>query len=313
MENYNTEEAEDQEQLRGNGNTGLPFGLCAKYGIRLPRNATPRDAWNALKDKTGLTPEQVYRDLREKENKKREQAQSIYDDEAPSRPKFVPAKTMQGAEWPEKEREFISLARQWNIEHRKVTRNDAPMESDEIIAKVAGGDKTNGSCVSVALAYIGNVLGFDVTDFRGGQSQAFFATRRNVKELLSFKGIGGVSLEGYNDFTMANTVLSRVDSNREYLFIVGKHATIIRKQDTGFEYLELQSPTDNGYYSLTRTELKRRFGCQKTHTIYGFNLKNSCHLVPIENFRNNNAFIEALGFLNTAVNEQKKGEDGNVK
>lgn len=74
MENYNTEEAEDQEQLRGSGNTGLPFGLCAKYGIHLPRNATPRDAWNALKDKTGLTPEQVYRDLREKENKKREQA-----------------------------------------------------------------------------------------------------------------------------------------------------------------------------------------------------------------------------------------------
>ncbi len=98
MENYNSDEAEDQEQPRQGGNTGLPFGLCAKYGIRLPRNATPRDAWNALKDKTGLTPEQVYRDLREKENKKREQAQSIYDDEAPSRLKFVPAKTIQDAE-----------------------------------------------------------------------------------------------------------------------------------------------------------------------------------------------------------------------
>ena len=36
-------------------NTGLPFGLCKKYGISLPNNATPRDAWNALKGK-GIYP-----------------------------------------------------------------------------------------------------------------------------------------------------------------------------------------------------------------------------------------------------------------
>lgn len=28
------------------GNTGLPFGLCKKYGISLPENATPREAWD---------------------------------------------------------------------------------------------------------------------------------------------------------------------------------------------------------------------------------------------------------------------------
>lgn len=42
------------------GNTGLPFGLCKKYGISLPENATPREAWAALEKKTGLTPEQIY-------------------------------------------------------------------------------------------------------------------------------------------------------------------------------------------------------------------------------------------------------------
>lgn len=36
-------------------NTGLPFGLCKKYGISLPNKATPRDAWNALKGK-GVYP-----------------------------------------------------------------------------------------------------------------------------------------------------------------------------------------------------------------------------------------------------------------
>lgn len=24
----------------------LPFGLCKRYGIMLPKNATPRQAWN---------------------------------------------------------------------------------------------------------------------------------------------------------------------------------------------------------------------------------------------------------------------------
>jgi hypothetical protein len=34
-------------------NNRLPFGLCKKYGIKLPTNATPKDAWEALK-KNGI-------------------------------------------------------------------------------------------------------------------------------------------------------------------------------------------------------------------------------------------------------------------
>lgn len=45
------------------GNTGLPFGLCAKYGIKLPDGATPRDAWEALKEKTGKSPDDFYKEL----------------------------------------------------------------------------------------------------------------------------------------------------------------------------------------------------------------------------------------------------------
>ena len=29
-------------------NNRLPFGLCKQYGIKLPKNATPKDAWEAL-------------------------------------------------------------------------------------------------------------------------------------------------------------------------------------------------------------------------------------------------------------------------
>lgn len=45
----------EETKAVNHGNTGLPFGLCAKYGIGLPKNATPRDAWNALAGK-GIYP-----------------------------------------------------------------------------------------------------------------------------------------------------------------------------------------------------------------------------------------------------------------
>ncbi len=39
--------------LNNDASQRLAFGLCKKYGIELPKGATPADAWNALKEKTG--------------------------------------------------------------------------------------------------------------------------------------------------------------------------------------------------------------------------------------------------------------------
>lgn len=79
MARYIPVTSDEAEEEKKGGNIGLPFGLCAKYGIYLPSNATPRDAWNALKDRTGLTPEQVYKAIREKEQAKRDAARRVYD------------------------------------------------------------------------------------------------------------------------------------------------------------------------------------------------------------------------------------------
>ena len=43
-----TEDNQGESQETSGGNTGLPFGLCKKYGINVPQGATPRDAWNLL-------------------------------------------------------------------------------------------------------------------------------------------------------------------------------------------------------------------------------------------------------------------------
>lgn len=41
-------------------NYSLPYGLCAEEGIELPKGATPQDAWDALKQKTGKEPDEYY-------------------------------------------------------------------------------------------------------------------------------------------------------------------------------------------------------------------------------------------------------------
>lgn len=45
--------------------TRLPFGLCKRYGISLPGNATPRSAWEALAGK-GVSRTEIYSKIREK-------------------------------------------------------------------------------------------------------------------------------------------------------------------------------------------------------------------------------------------------------
>lgn len=57
-------EEEKQEKKIPGWATRLPFGLCKRYGITLPDNATPRDAWNALKGR-GVTRQEVYESIRE--------------------------------------------------------------------------------------------------------------------------------------------------------------------------------------------------------------------------------------------------------
>lgn len=48
----------------------LPYGLCKRYGIELPEGATPRDAWDALKQRTGKSVDQLYDEVEGKADKK---------------------------------------------------------------------------------------------------------------------------------------------------------------------------------------------------------------------------------------------------
>ena len=69
-------------------NNRLPFGLCKKYGVDLPENATPRDAWAAL-DK--IPTEEFKKPLKVPmdffASKKTSQIRTYHSDEKPDLPK----------------------------------------------------------------------------------------------------------------------------------------------------------------------------------------------------------------------------------
>ncbi|MFK5042169.1 hypothetical protein ACI3P4_14990, partial [Glaesserella parasuis] len=113
----------------------------------------------------------------------------------------------------------------YNIEYRPVQMLSSQLSSDDIIAKLAGGDETKGSCASLALSYIGNRIGLDVTDYRGGKSCDFFSYKRNVKMLFSAKGVIAKEFEVLREAKGAADILnSELVLGREYYLSAGRHA-----------------------------------------------------------------------------------------
>jgi len=207
---------------------------------------------------------------------------------------------------------IVDLLVEKKIAYNAVTELPKPLPSSEIVSKISGGDKTTGSCASVALAYAGNRCGLDVLDFRGGDSQEIFAQTKTLSAIA--QNVGGSVVKNKNDFASAAELLKQVETGKEYFFTCGKHAAIIRKKDTkGFEYLELQSSKSNGFKALTTSELKSRFGAQKTHTISGVEVMRTHCLIEVELLKKDAQFRKILGYINTAKGNQKKGASGGKK
>ena len=192
-----------------------------------------------------------------------------------------------------------------------------PTDAD-IISRVAGGDKTKGSCASLALAYAGNKAGLDVIDFRGGASQGFFSKYYNLKQIAHFSGVVSKEItlkrcaKDLAKYLKGNEIID----GKEYCLLAGAHASIIRRLNGVLEYLELQSPEKTGQvkngwnrfdrYGNAETCLYRRFGCKKT-------VADRAMLIEIDSFLNNPEIRGILGYINTDANAQMKGVTGNVK
>lgn len=212
------------------------------------------------------------------------------------------------------------------------------LTKEQIISKIAGGDMTEGSCSSAAYAYIGNLCGYDVTDFRGGDSQWVFAQFSNIDKIDNMPGLETQAFKLKKEASdLAKTLKElNLEEGKEYRLTAGKHAAIIRNTSEGLQYLELQSnnPERNGWQFFERTRkytmfgqeieekrtmtdtLVKRFGCRKTVDKAKYSSRvyeKTALLTDVDSYKNSAQFKDILGYLNTNVGAQKKGTAGGLK
>ncbi len=194
---------------------------------------------------------------------------------------------------------FIKELKDNNVEYNQVKQLDKLLSDEEIIKRVGGGDMTTGSCSPVALAYIANDCGLDVLDFRGGKSLDYFNEFLNLMNIVDDMG-------GYSSFeTSHSALLKHTEIGKKYYLAYGRHAAIVKKvAKKEFQYLELQSPTDNGWKDLSGYVFKKRFdGVGKQ---FGM-------IIDIKQLQNDEKFKDLMGYINTKETMQKKGFLGRIK
>ena len=172
---------------------------------------------------------------------------------------------------------------------------------------------TKGSCSSAAFCYVGDKAGFDVLDFRGGDSTSFFAKTGNIEKIAKLPGVSSFIVRQGNDFAAVKNLIPNVKEGKEYILAVGKHSAIIRKTSIGFEFLELQDPMRNGWFKLNYERLQKRFACQKSHTFAGKKVELKNILIDVDSLGKSKDFEKILEYINTPKGKQMKGAAGNVR
>lgn len=205
----------------------------------------------------------------------------------------------------------IETLEKTKIAYNEVKTLEKELSESDIVSRVGGGDLTKGSCSSLAFTYAGNKGGLDVLDFRDGKSREQFSTRSVIMKVA--EKVGGVVVEELSDFTATNELLKHTKEGKEYYFACAAHAAIIRKTAKGYEYLELQSATSNGFKPLSNDILKRRFGAKRSRSHYGHKYKSTSCLIDIDLLNSSVGFKKMLGYINTNEKDQKKGARGTMK
>jgi len=204
---------------------------------------------------------------------------------------------------------FLEKAESMGVEHYDVAeRTDTGI--DAIINSLGGGDMTEGSCSSLAYAYAGNRAGFDVADFRGGDSRLLFARRANTQIIAESYGY---IEETKNEIKAVNKLLQNMEDGKEYILHTGSHAAVVRNHITEDgrrirQYLELQTESKNGWYPLTDWSLKYRFSSRARRKMLVKNM-----LVDIEKLQNDANFENMLGYINTPKGKRLRGKSGRAK
>lgn len=186
----------------------------------------------------------------------------------------------------------------------------------DIIKNLAGQDRTRGSCASLGFTYIARKLGFNVLDFRDGESRSYFSKTLNIMNVFKVAGATETRKIAKSELTAANQLLKQVEEGKEYYFFAGRHAAIVRNdKKEGLQYLELQGNDEQNGWKPFKTEhmtqrqmIARRFGCSSS-TRYG----GIAHMYDLDEIKNTDEFADIVGYINTNESEQVKGAGGGMK
>lgn len=195
------------------------------------------------------------------------------------------------------------------VHHNPIQEFGRERSSEEIADRISGGDLTEGSCSSLALAFTGNEIGYDVLDFRDGNSREYFSRRSSIEKIANLPGVTSLIEYGSDDVTCVSKLLQSTENGKNYYLATGGHAAVIRQNNDHFEYLELQHPgRGNGWHSLDESVLINRFGCSSNR-----HHDNSSFLIDANSLAHSQEFLDILGYINTNNYGQRKGSAGNVK
>ena len=125
----------------------------------------------------------------------------------------------------------------------------------------------------------------------------FFEDTYNISDMLNIKGVKGETLIGEDEFAIANKLYKNMEGAKEYLFSIGRHTAIIRKNGRNKEFLELQHPYENGYQKLDKAMLESRFQCKKKRDVLK---QRYATIIEIDSLKDSKEFAEILKYINTA-------------
>lgn len=212
------------------------------------------------------------------------------------------------------DRLFNTIRNKFKVKYNPVESCKEKLTEEDIIKTLSGGDETQGSCASVGLAYIAQKQGWNVHDFRGGDSQDFFSNTYRLKDVFSLDGMKVITAKGANTSTVGKNLLKQCEEGKEYYMFVGRHAAIVRLNGGKYQYLELQSRVKNGWKDFdgnVRYTLAHRFGCSSKSNKWSQDLHRMIDITDSD--FDNDDFRALLGYINTSESEQKKGVNGYEK
>ena len=180
--------------------------------------------------------------------------------------------------------------------------------TEEIVKKIGGLDRTQGSCSSLAFTYAANKGGWNVRDFRGGASRKTLATMDYIDHIGQLAN-GKLTRVSHQITEFNKYIKKNIEEGKEYYFCIARHAAIVTNQGGELKYLELQNREDrNGWKRLDDEALRERFSAKKTSKY----VSNSW-LIDVDDLKNNEAFLNLMGYVNTVDELQLKGAGGGIK